>query len=632
MKPSNKIQVFLAVAVSLPLSALPTLVAGAGERKGNDDTPSISQFIKIRWPGSVQLAPDGTCYYRHNPDGLNQLYVRQPGEHKATKLTDFPDGMAGYTLSPDGKHIVISAAVGGNEQNDLYMMDTESRYVRALFAHPDVVYGSVVWRRDSKAFAFRANDTSRSDFHVYIFDLEAKRARKVFDGKGYHYPTDFTSDGKRLAVGKYHSASYSQVFEVNLETGSSRELTPAAEKWAFSPMGYTHDDNAFLVVSNYHGDKRSFFEIDRSSGRIAKAFPQYDAFEADYAVPNEDRTVVAVCLNEGGYRSMHLHKLPGKNVIKGPPIAKGLVGNINFTGDTLTYSLNNARTPGITYKWDINRPASSPIALTEADTQGIDVSTFRLPELIEYKSFDGLAVPAFLYLPKDYQPGRKIRFVISYHGGPEGQYRPSFNRLFQYLVSRGFGVLAPNVRGSAGYGMKYLQMDNYKKRMDSVRDGVAAAKFLVAKGYSTPKQIAAFGGSYGGFMVMACITEAPEMYGAACDVVGIVNFQTFLERTRDYRRKLREAEYGPLSDPAFLKSVSPIYKVDRIQAPLLIAHGENDPRVPIHEARQLQAKMKELNKPVEMITFPDEGHGFRKEKNQIKFYETLADFFERHLK
>lgn len=596
------------------------------------DAPSVKQFVQMKWPGSGRLAPDGTFYYIHNLDGLNQLYAVKPGAKAAEKLTDFPDGMAGFSLSDDGRWIAISAAMGGNEQYDLYLLETSSRRIRALVAHPDVVYAAPLWRRDSKALAFRANDRSPSDFYVYVYDFATNATKRVHSDKGDWTPADFSGDGKRLMVVKSTSATYSQLFEINLADGQSREITPKGEQWAFDPIGYSADDQTFLAESNYKGDKNAFVSIDLETGTIRHLLPALDSFEADGAVFNEDRSALAVGVNEDGYRTLHLYGLPELKELKTPPIPKGIVGNLAFRKDQLLYSLDNANTPGVIYRWTWKDAAATPVAMTEANTQGIDVSKFRLPELVKYKSFDGLEIPAFVYLPADYKPGTKIPFVIEYHGGPEGQYRPSFNRIFQYLLSRGFGVMAPNVRGSAGYGTKYLEMDNYKHRMDSVRDGVAAARWLAEKGFSSPSQIAAFGGSYGGFMVMAVITEAPEAFGAACEVVGIVNFETFLERTKDYRRKLREVEYGPLTDREFLKSVSPIHKVDRIRVPLLIAHGENDPRVPIHEARQLYDKLKSLNKPVDILTFPDEGHGFRKEPNRIIFAERLAAFLTQHLK
>lgn len=608
--------------VVIAVAAAPLALAG--------EAPSVRQFVKMRWPVSGRLAPNGDFYYVHNPDGLNQLYVRRAGAKDAVKLTDFPDGMSEYSMSDDGKYIVVAAAIGGNEQTDLYLLDAASGRLRALYCHPDVVFGSVAWRRDSKAFAFKANDISPSDFYVYVYDIAANKTRRVYSDKGDVSPADFSSDGRKLVVFKTHSVSHGQLFEVDLDMLKSREITPPGEKWAFESIGYGPADKHFYAASNYQGDKTAFVTIDLATLKIDKPFPQFADYEADAGEWNSERNRLALSLNEDGYRTLHLFEMPEKKEVAPPPVAKGLIGNIQFVGGDLVFSLENASTPGIIYKWTPGQPAA-PLALTQADTQGIDVSRFRLPELIKYKSFDGLEIPAFLYLPQDYKKGKPIPFVIEYHGGPEGQYRPVFNRIYQYLLSKGYGVLAPNVRGSSGYGMKFLEMDNYKHRMDSVRDGIAAAKWLAEQAYSTPKQTAAYGGSYGGFMVMACITEAPEAYGAACDVVGICNMQTFLERTKDYRRKLREVEYGPLSDPEFLKSISPIYKVERIKSPLLIAHGENDPRVPVYEARQLYDKMMKLGKPVEILIFPDEGHGFRKENNRIRFAEKLTEFFDRHL-
>jgi dipeptidyl aminopeptidase/acylaminoacyl peptidase len=596
------------------------------------DAPTVKQFVQMKWPGAGSLAPDGSFYYIHNPDGLNQLYCRPAGTQEAVKLTDFPDGMSGYNLSQDGRWIIVTAGVGGNEQTGLYLIDAKTRRLRALYVHPDVVYGASVWRRDSQALAFRANDKSSSDFYIYIYDLATNSTKCVHSEKGDWAPVDFSSDGRRLMIVKSNSATYSQLFEINLADGKAREITPAGEQWSFEAIGYTADDKEFYVISDYKGDMAAFFTINLASGQLTKLFPQFNTFEADNGVFNPERTLLAICFNEDGYRSMHLYAMPEKKKLPTPDLPKGLVGNIEFCGDQMLFAQDNANSPGVIYQWTIGKTDEKPKALTKPDTQGIDVNAFSLPELVRYKTFDDLAIPAFVYFPPGYKKGDKIPFVIEYHGGPEGQTRPTFNRIYQYLLSQGFGIMAPNVRGSSGYGRRYLEMDNYKKRMDSVRDGIAAAKWLVAEGLSTPSQIAAYGGSYGGFMVMACITEAPEAYGAACNVVGIGNFETFLERTKDYRRKLREVEYGPLTDRAFLKSVSPIYKVDRIRVPLLIAHGDNDPRVPVYEARQLYDKLQSLGKPVEILTFPDEGHGFRKENNRITFAERLTAFLSQHLK
>jgi dipeptidyl aminopeptidase/acylaminoacyl peptidase len=196
----------------------------------------------------------------------------------------------------------------------------------------------------------------------------------------------------------------------------------------------------------------------------------------------------------------------------------------------------------------------------------------------------------------------------------------------------GYGIIAPNPRGSSGYGSKYMSLDNYKNRQNSLKDYKAAVEYLISNGYTKNGMIAIRGGSYGGYVVMGMITEYPTLFSAAIDVVGIVNFKTFLENTAPYRRALREAEYGPLSDPEFLASISPIHKAHTIKTPLLVIHGENDPRVPVGEARQIIAAVQSNGGIVDSLIFPDEGHGASKRVNIIAEYRKQVEFLDKHLK
>lgn len=596
--------------------------------------PGIDAYVKMRWPARATLAPDESLFFVHNPDGIRQLYKLPKGhdQDRMVRLTEFEDGIGGYALSDDGRSLAITASVGGSEQSDLFLMDVGTGQLKTLYENPEVVYGSTLWRRDSKVFAFRANDDSPRDFHVYLYDVASGTKRKVMSGEGYHYPADFNRAGNKLITGIYHSASYSQLFEVDLSTGESREITPAGEEWTYQPVGYTANESVFLVNTNYRSDLKQLHTIDLRSGAISPIMPELRGHEVDFASFNDDRSILAVVLNEDGYRTLHLRKSGDFSPIAGPKIDKGLIGNIDFEGQYMLYSMSNAKTPGLIYRWRVGDTSGGGQAVTSADLEDVDVSKFRLPELVHYPSFDGKEIPAFLYLPNDYRAGRKIPFLVYYHGGPEGQFRPGFMRTFQYFLTQGYGILAPNVRGSSGYGKEYIEADNYKNRHKSVKDGIWAARYLVDQGYTKPKMIGAWGGSYGGFMVMAVITEAPELFGAACNIVGVVNFKTFLEQTKAYRRHLREAEYGPLSDPEFLESISPIRNIDRVETPLMLAHGLNDPRVPIGEAMQIAIALKKRGQTVEELYFPDEGHGFAKEDNRLLYYKQLALFLDKHLK
>ena len=230
--------------------------------------------------------------------------------------------------------------------------------------------------------------------------------------------------------------------------------------------------------------------------------------------------------------------------------------------------------------------------------------------------------------------GNRLPPVILYpHGGPESQTRPNFVGLFQYFLERGYAILAPNVRGSTGYGTAYMNLDNTTKRMDSVADLAHAAYWLRDHKQGDPKRLAVYGGSYGGFMVLASVTHYPDLWAAGIDVVGIANFVTFMEKTGAYRRAHREAEYGNLREHReFFEKISPIHHVDKIKCPMMVIHGANDPRVPVEEAEQIVSALKKRGIPVEYLRYEDEGHGLAKLKNRLDAYPKMAAFLDKYLK
>lgn len=596
--------------------------------------PSIEQFMKIRAPNSPALSPDGSLYVRDWPDGVNQLYRRADATNLQspwTRLTDFEDGLSSYAVSPDGKHIILAAAAGGSEQDDLYHLDVANGKITPLLINSDVVYGFQLWDHNSTSFIYTANDESRSDFYIYRYNLQTNQSTKLLDRPGYWYAADVTRDGNRLLVGQYFSASHADVYQLDLHDGQLKKLNIGSQSAYNAPGGYLPGETAVTVISDAEEDGiRRLFVWNLQDDTASKPLHHIDLYEIESWVTNQDRSIAAISYNRDGYRDIHLANLPDFDSVELPDIDEGVISNVDLHNHTLIWTLSNAREPGLTYMLRLNEN-QQPLRLTKAEDQGIDLSQFTLPQLITYTSFDGLEIPAFLYTPPGYEPGNPIPFVVNYHGGPEGQFRPWFSPLTQYLLANGYGILQPNVRGSVGYGREFHMLDNYKNRWDSVRDGTAAARWLVHNSYSQPGRIAAYGGSYGGFMAVATIIEDPDVYGASINVVGIVNFVTFLEQTRDYRRALREAEYGPLTDREFLQSISPIHRIDEIQVPMLIAHGLNDPRVPVGEAMQLAVGLQRRGHDPELLFFPDEGHGFAKLENRLLFAERMVRFLDQHI-
>jgi dipeptidyl aminopeptidase/acylaminoacyl peptidase len=641
----------VSVLCGASIAQQPATAKGAG--KGS----SIERFLKIRTPSQPAIAPDGTLYVRDWPNGIWQLYRVEGKEArpdaKMTALTSFQDGLAGYSLSYDGTKILLLHAVGGNENNQISLLDPKSGAISPLLANPKVQHSVNLWLHDDSGFVYTANDESPNDFYIYQykFGKDGGKPTKLLGRPGSWSAGDVTKDASRLIVAEYRSSSDSSLFELDAKTGKLTDLTvkPGEGTVSVEAVGYMPGETSVLFTSDIENGLRKLFLKDLKTGQVTKPISELESFELDGAGMNRERTLLMAATNEDGYGVPHMYRLPTFERVDLPQMDKGVIGINELRGNRLIYTMNNARTPGVAFAYDIPEKGGKPGAPTQvtfADTQGIDFSRFSLPQLVKYKSFDGLEVPAFVYTPANYFSGgkpRPIPFVIVYHGGPEGQTRPGFDKVTQYLVSEGFGVIQPNVRGSSGYGRSFLMMDDYKKRWDSVKDGVAAAAWLVENGYAAQGKIATYGGSYGGFMSVACLVEDQQqvdagvrkerLFGAGIDVVGIVNLKTFLEQTSGYRRKLREVEYGPLTDPEFLESVSSIKKVDKINVPMLIAHGFNDPRVPVGEAMQLSVALKDKafkdkkpeNNP-HLFIAPDEGHGFQKLNNRLYFYEYMASF------
>ncbi len=287
------------------------------------------------------------------------------------------------------------------------------------------------------------------------------------------------------------------------------------------------------------------------------------------------------------------------------------------------------------YIWDLPGKRIQP--LTQASQAGLPSDSFGSPELVRFPTFDQNAdgtvreIPAWFYRPT--QPANeRAPAIIVVHGGPELQYRPFFSFFVQFFLNHGYAVLAPNVRGSAGYGKAYSHLDDVEKRMDSVADLAHAAYWLKAQPEIDSDRIVVYGGSYGGFMVLAALTTYPDLWAAGVDIVGISNFVTFLENTSAYRRAHRESEYGSLAkDRDFLQRISPLNHADKIKAPLIVIHGANDPRVPLGEAKQLVDVLHRQGNTVEFLVFDDEGHGLVKLKNKLIAYPAIVAFLDKHI-
>jgi dipeptidyl aminopeptidase/acylaminoacyl peptidase len=366
------------------------------------------------------------------------------------------------------------------------------------------------------------------------------------------------------------------------------------------------------------------------------------AWDVSAVVFSDDGGRAAFTANEGGLTAIYLMDPITRTYARIEGIPAGVAGNLAFSpaGDRLAMTLNTPKTPSDTFTLALGPGPldhGELVRWTFSEVGGLDTERFVEPELVRYPTFDEVdgetrTIPAFVYTPEG--PGPHP-VVVSIHGGPESQYRPYFSSRYQmWLAKLGVAVVAPNVRGSAGYGKTYVALDNGFDREMSVKDIGALLDWIETQPDLDADRVAVFGGSYGGYMVLASAVHYSDRLKAAVDIVGISNFVTFLENTEDYRRDLRRAEYGDERDPAmraFLQRISPNNNVEQIDIPMFVAQGENDPRVPVTESEQIVAALREQDVPVWYMNALNEGHGFRKKPNRDLFSQITVLFLQQHL-
>ncbi|MBN1212404.1 MAG: S9 family peptidase [candidate division Zixibacteria bacterium] len=599
--------------------------------------PDIATFLQIGQASPAGNSWDGKdVYFSSSMSGATQVYrINQQGW--PYQLTTFEDGIDFFTLCWGSDMAIVGASIGGSEQSQLYLMDTKTGRTEQLTRFEDIQFGSVVWNIDDRSIFYRSNEENGRDFHIYQMDITTGKARKVFGDTtgvhGYLSIADLSQNGIYMIVYLFTSNVNNDLFLLNLETGEHQKLNEdEGDVTYYSPTLMPDNKTIWLTCNDNEDGITRLAKMKVGSPKVNFIDDGWidPKWEIDGLSISRDYKYMAAQVNEDGYVRLKLREIETLKEIPTPPM-DGMIslGGFDKNGNII-FSFNGpTRAPDV-WRWNPNTEELKQ--LTFSIYAGIDRELFVEPKLIHYKSFDGLEIPAFLYLPPNYTEGQPVPFIVNAHGGPEGQFQPAFQRNIQYFLLNGYGILAPNPRGSSGYGRDYLNMDNYKNRKQSLQDYKAGVEYLIENKYTAPGMIAIRGGSYGGYVVMGMITEYPDLFAAAVDEVGIVNFKTFLENTADYRRHLRESEYGPLTDPEFLKEISPIHKAHLIKTPLLVVHGVNDPRVPIGEARQVIQAVKDNGGVVDSLIFPDEGHGASKRVNIIAEYRKQVEFFDRLLK
>ncbi|MGO9661227.1 MAG: alpha/beta fold hydrolase [Acidimicrobiales bacterium] len=587
----------------------------------------------------VQRDPPGHLLVRSDLTGTMQLYELSPGQD-LTPLTALPEPVGRAQYLPRGDGVVVEVDHRGDERFQLYRLSPDATRqgpvarvgdLTALTNDPEHVHRLAGVSPDGRRLAYLSNRANGVDFDLWALELLTGTEQRVYADGGWCQPgSGFSPDGRWVSVLRPGPRPLDvDLLLVDVETGEVRLVLPHPEEAALvgAPAWLGADEH--LVSSNVGRDNAIVLRHHLPTGRtepVPRAAGRWDTT----VLSSPQGGAACFVENRNGASRVTVHA-PGQDEETKVPLAeRGVVQHDDLVsprfsadGSRLYYTLTTPRRAGDVWAFDLGTGQAT--RLTDSPVS-VPVAELVSPEVTSVASFDDEHVPLYVFRPRSGE--RRPPVVVVVHGGPEAQATLAFDPIVQGLVAAGYGVVVPNVRGSTGYGKRYASLDDTTKRLDSVRDLAAVHARLTSLGFD-PGRAALWGGSYGGYMVLTGLAFQPKLWAAGVDIVGVSDLVTFLENTSPYRRAHREHEYGSLAeDRAFLAAASPLRRADAIRAPLFVVHGRNDPRVPVSEAEQLAAKLKDRNIRCELLIYEDEGHGLARLSNRLDAFPRALAFLD----
>jgi len=596
---------------------------------------SVALMGKIGSAASPSFSPDGkTLAFVSNLNGIPQVWTMPANGGFPKLVTAFDDPVGFVTWSPDGNWLAFNVAPGGGLNEQIYVARPDGSELRRLTEGGKENNFLGDWTRDGTYIFFDSNRRNPASTDAYLFDVTSGQMRMVAETRGVGGIEDVSRDGRRAILSRLLNRGDDNLYLIDVATGKEALLTPHEGPGSFGGAQFTPDGQTVYFASNKDRDllalARVKIEANGQPGAVEIVAERNDGELSGGIMSNDGATMVLIW-NIAGRSELAFYDLKTNRMTAGPKLPADIAGGLDFTADDkhLAMVLSGAASPADI--WTLDLKTKQFTQLTDSPHAGVDLTKMVRPELVEYTAHDNLKLSGWLYKPHGAKGAMPM--VLSFHGGPEGQERPGFNSTYQALLMRGIAVFAPNVRGSSGFGKKFINLDNGVLRENGVKDIKATVDFVVKGGVADPKRIGIMGGSYGGYMVMAGLTEYPELFAAGANLFGIINFETFFKHTQPWMAAISKIEYGnPETEAEMLRKLSPIHRIDRIKAPTIVLHGANDTNVPVIEAEQVVENLKRRNVPVEYVLFADEGHGWRKTTNRIRSAVSIVKFFETHLK
>ena len=600
---------------------------------------TIEKLYMTRQVGRATWSPDGkSIAFISNMSGRNNLWLVPAEGGWPVQLTVSDQRQTAPAWSPDGKWIAYQSDYDGDEQWDIFLVSAKTGKVVNLTQTREIAEINPTWSSDGRYLAYQVKPKPSAAYEIDIYDMVMREVKHVTantpQDKRNSNPI-WSNDGKYIVYTQAQAkGTDSNIFVADVVTGNSTLLTPHIGEQRFSANDISPDGKSIVLTSNASNGYENVGLLEITTKKIH--WLTNDKWEIRAGEFSPDGKHITFTANVDGNEAIYLHDL-GTGKSSALPIPKGVNeptgGHYAFTkdGERLLYYHNGPTEPGDL--WVYNVATRKSLQVTHSLVAGVRPEDLVEPYLVHYPSRDGKwTISAFLYVPFNMVRNGQNAAIVYIHGGPTSQSMNSFNRFVQYAANQGYMVLAPNYRGSTGYGKEFQQANLYDMGGGDLQDVLAGVDWIKQTGHLDPKKIAVMGGSYGGYLSMMAVTKAPEVWAAGVPIVPFVNWFTEIENEDPVLRQSDLATMGDLEkNKALYVERSPINFIDQVKAPLLLLAGGHDPRCPKSEAQQVVDAIKKRGGTVEYKVYDNEGHGFARVENQIDAYKRVADFLLAHV-
>ncbi|RPI46725.1 MAG: S9 family peptidase [Bacteroidetes bacterium] len=612
------------------------LAVGCSRQEREVEQYTIEQFFdNLAIFGSSFSADEDRLLVTSNETGIYNVFaLRVDGSGREQLTHSGDDSRMSISWFPDDNRFLYSSDRGGNEIRHIYMQDTAGTETD-LTPWDGAVSSFAGWARDNMSFYFMSNRRDNRFFDLYEMDISNMEPEMLYENRENLNPALLSHNENYLVLVRPITTSRNEMFLMDRENDQITRISPEGADATYSPAEFSLDDetlyfltdenNEFTYLSSYNVVSGEREEIFRSDWDVMYASHSYNEKYRVIGINEDARTVVKVFnLETGGEVDLPDFgdaDISGISISRSEELMQLTVGSSTSPADLYVYGFGSG---------DLAR-------LTTTLNPEIERDDLVAGEVIRYKSFDGLEIPAILYRPHQASEGNQVPALLWIHGGPGGQSRIGFSSLIQYFVNHGYAILAVNNRGSSGYGKTFYNLDNRRHGEDDLADVVQAKEFLAGLDYVDMDRIGIIGGSYGGYMVMAALAFQPEEFAVGVNIFGVTNWIRTLRSIPPWWEAQKEALYDELGDPTTedslrLYRISPLFHAKNVTKPLIVLQGANDPRVLQVESDEIVEAVRANGVPVEYVIFDDEGHGFMKKENQVEGYGKIMEFLENYLK